>query len=158
MYATTSVQLMLLDLPSPIDLYYVAFPRDSTWVKIVVYVVYTLEALQTLMICRTAFHAFVYGFFSLDSLDVIGSLWFSIPVLGALGASIYKSCCPSRPVTLMTMLIAIVSFIVQSFYAYRIFCLGHMLGGKTQRIITIAITIVNYLHFCARCGICTDCL
>lgn len=49
------------------------------------YAVYAVEVAQTVLLCNSLFRSFVYGFFDENSLDQIGDLWFSIPVLGGLG-------------------------------------------------------------------------
>lgn len=62
-----------------------AFPNDVPRTKVLLYLVFTLETLQTLLSSKTGFDVFVYGFLNPVSLDHIGNLWFVVPVLGGLG-------------------------------------------------------------------------
>ncbi|KAF8162618.1 hypothetical protein B0H34DRAFT_692074 [Crassisporium funariophilum] len=78
-------------------MYYLAFPKDSLRSKILVYGVYLLEVLQTVLTTQVGFHAFAEGFGNLGSLDEIGLTWLAIPVISG-----------------------IVAFLAETFYAYRI--------------------------------------
>ncbi|KDR82274.1 hypothetical protein GALMADRAFT_240773 [Galerina marginata CBS 339.88] len=80
-----------------IFLYYLAFPNDPRSVKLLVVGVYLIEATQVGLLTQSAFHEFAEGFGNITLLDEIGTIWFSVPIMGG-----------------------IVGFIVQSFYAYRI--------------------------------------
>ncbi|PPQ84160.1 hypothetical protein CVT25_002026 [Psilocybe cyanescens] len=100
-------------------IYYLAFPKDSFRFKTLVYGVYALEVIQTIMLCRTLFSSFVYGFLNENILDQIGDLWFSIPILGGL-----------------------VSFLVQIFYAYRIILLGRLWENSGVNVIALTVAIL----------------
>ncbi|KAF7354105.1 hypothetical protein MVEN_01097900 [Mycena venus] len=78
-------------------LYYQAFPRDSGFTKSLVYTVYVIVLVQTVLMTCDAFTSFVYGFGDPSALTSLGFEWFSLPILSSL-----------------------VAFIGQSFYAYRI--------------------------------------
>ncbi|KAH0578509.1 hypothetical protein H2248_003650 [Termitomyces sp. 'cryptogamus'] len=77
--------------------YYIAFPDDRLYCKILVYGVYLLESLQTVIITHDAFASFGAGFGSFEALDNIQLTCLSIPILSG-----------------------IVGCVVQMYYAYRI--------------------------------------
>ncbi|KIM34606.1 hypothetical protein M413DRAFT_161393, partial [Hebeloma cylindrosporum] len=49
-------------LSNQVYLYSAAFPKDPLRTKVVVYLIYALEVTQTVLITRSTFVAFVYGF------------------------------------------------------------------------------------------------
>jgi len=102
-------------------LYYLAFPRDSLRSKAIVYSVYVLEMIQTILISRTLYKEFVFGFLDINSLDRIGDIWLAVPIAGG-----------------------IVTFIVQSFYVHRIMKLGTFLGRKKVLIIACITVIISF--------------
>lgn len=53
--------------------------------KLLVYGVYLLEMTQTVEISRSMFHLFVNQFLDKNALDDISDLWFSVPIIGAIG-------------------------------------------------------------------------
>ncbi|THV03796.1 hypothetical protein K435DRAFT_561720, partial [Dendrothele bispora CBS 962.96] len=72
-----------------IYLYYLAFPNDRLLPKAVVYFVYILEAVQTILLTRDAFRVFGYGFGSTASLDEMAWIWFSVPIMsGIIGTTV----------------------------------------------------------------------
>ncbi|KAK7052973.1 hypothetical protein VNI00_004293 [Paramarasmius palmivorus] len=84
------------------DLYYTAFPRDKKAFQALVYGVYIIETIQTIMVTQDAFRNFAYGFGSVDSLNQVGTIWFDVCVIDGL-----------------------VAFLVQSYFSYRIYLLSH---------------------------------
>ncbi|KAJ7912728.1 hypothetical protein B0H13DRAFT_1712901 [Mycena leptocephala] len=91
-------------------LYYQAFPSDRWFTKGLVYTVYSIQVVQIVMTTIDAFKIFGYGFDDVSALTKVNLSWFSVPVI-----------------------IGLVSFIVQSFYAYRIYVLSR------SRIISVLI-------------------
>ncbi|KIK68972.1 hypothetical protein GYMLUDRAFT_628936 [Collybiopsis luxurians FD-317 M1] len=88
LFGTLSVQTYL---------YYLAFPVDRPQIKAVVYGIYLLEVVQTLLVTHDAFAIFGYGYGDLESLSNIHFNWFTVAVMSG-----------------------VVAFIGQAFYAYRI--------------------------------------
>ncbi|KAJ7467551.1 hypothetical protein FB451DRAFT_1258836 [Mycena latifolia] len=82
-------------------LYYQAFPNDRPFTKCLVYGVYVIELVDMILVTRDAFEAFGYGFGDVSALTKINLGWLDIPIMSGL-----------------------VSFIAQSFYAYRIYVLS----------------------------------
>ncbi|KAF9073481.1 hypothetical protein BDP27DRAFT_1416970 [Rhodocollybia butyracea] len=78
-------------------LYYLAFPHDRRTIKYVVYGVFIIEVIQTILVTHDAFAIFGYGFSEFKSLTDMHMDWFTVPVMSGL-----------------------VAFIGQAFYAYRI--------------------------------------
>ena len=68
--------------------YYIAFPKDRWICKCLVYGVYTLEALQTVIITHDAFASFGLGFGSFEALDNIQLTCLSIPIISGIGMSV----------------------------------------------------------------------
>jgi len=84
-------------LSMQVYMYYLAFPNDSGRIRLLVGGVYLFETAQIFILTQSAFRAFAEGFGNLLILDQIGTIWFSVPIMGG-----------------------IVAFAVQSFYAYRV--------------------------------------
>jgi len=78
-------------------LYHLGLSNDPLYRKSLVYGVYAAELVQTILYSKMGYKQFASGFGNIEALDEIGLLWFAAPVLTA-----------------------IVSFVVQIFYAYRI--------------------------------------
>ncbi|TFK32062.1 hypothetical protein BDQ12DRAFT_728985 [Crucibulum laeve] len=68
--------------------YYLAFPRDRFLSKALVYGVYVLETLQTILIGHDAFVSFAANFGDVDELTGVHFGWLTIPILSGL-----VSCC-----------------------------------------------------------------
>ncbi|KAK0226623.1 hypothetical protein IW262DRAFT_1492017 [Armillaria fumosa] len=92
LFGTLSVQLYL---------YYLAFPNDRKFTKCLVYGVYIIEFVQTMIFTHDAFATFGYGFGDIEALTGMYFNWFTVPIMSAVSA-----------------------FIGQAFYAYRIFILS----------------------------------
>ncbi|KAJ7769166.1 hypothetical protein DFH07DRAFT_807078 [Mycena maculata] len=78
-------------------LYYQAFPNDRLVTKSLVYTVYILELVQIILNVRDGILTFGYGFADIAALTKVYFVWFA------------------------PMATALVAFIAQSFYAYRIY-------------------------------------
>ncbi|KAK0451653.1 hypothetical protein EV421DRAFT_1976493 [Armillaria borealis] len=105
LFGTLSVQLYL---------YYLAFPDDRRFTKYLVYGVYAIEFVQTMLIAHDAFAMYGYGFGDIDALTKLNYNWLYVPIMSA-----------------------IVACVGQVFYAYRIFILSK------SRIIPILIICVS---------------
>ncbi|PBL04245.1 hypothetical protein ARMGADRAFT_1070722 [Armillaria gallica] len=92
LFGTLSVQLYL---------YYLAFPKDRKFTKYLVYGVYIIEFVQTMLFTHDAFAVFGYGFGDIEALTRVHFNWLTVPIMSA-----------------------VVAFIGQVFYAYRIFILS----------------------------------
>lgn len=55
--------------------------------KAIVASTYTLEILQVVMSIRDGFRNFGTGWGNMEELDSVGTLWFSVPVLGSISES-----------------------------------------------------------------------
>ncbi|KAK0241167.1 hypothetical protein EDD85DRAFT_1020027 [Armillaria nabsnona] len=105
LFGTLSVQLYL---------YYLAFPKDRNFTKYLVYGLYVVEFVQTILVTHDAFAVFGYGFGDLEALIDVHFGWLVSPIMGAAAA-----------------------FVGQCFYAYRIFILSR------SRIVPIFIICVS---------------
>ncbi|KAK0486415.1 hypothetical protein IW261DRAFT_1559816 [Armillaria novae-zelandiae] len=111
LFGTLSVQLYL---------YYLAFPNDRKITKYIVYGIYIIEFVLTILITHDAFKIFGYGFGDSDALTDGDFNYLVIPIMGGIAASV-----------------------VQAFYAYRIFILSR------SRIIPAFIICVSLTSFVA---------
>ncbi|KDR67926.1 hypothetical protein GALMADRAFT_105210 [Galerina marginata CBS 339.88] len=92
LYGALSVQVYL---------YYIAFPKDRIHSKLLVYGLFVIETLQSMLIGRDMFLTFAIGFANVSELTNVNHSWFTMPILGGFVASV-----------------------VQFFYAYRIMVLA----------------------------------
>ncbi|KAJ7327852.1 hypothetical protein DFH08DRAFT_816026 [Mycena albidolilacea] len=98
-------------------LYYGAFPQDPGFTKFLVYTVYTIVLVQTVLMTHRAFTSFVYGFGDPSALTSLGFEWFSLPILSGL-----------------------VAFIGQAFYAYRICTLSK---SWKMPVFIVTVSLIN---------------
>ncbi|PBK82335.1 hypothetical protein ARMGADRAFT_734995 [Armillaria gallica] len=105
---TLSVQLYL---------YYLAFPNDRRFIKYLVYGIYGIEFVQTMLVSHDVFVAFGYGFSDMDALTANNLSWFTVPIMSA-----------------------VVAGVGQVFYAYRIFILSK---SRIIPIFIICISLIN---------------
>ncbi|KAK0485578.1 hypothetical protein EDD18DRAFT_1260641 [Armillaria luteobubalina] len=111
LFGALSVQLYL---------YYLAFPKDRKFTKCLVYGIYLVEFVQTMIFTHDAFATFGYGFSDLKALTGMYSNWLTIPILSSVSACVG-----------------------QAFYAYRIFILSK------SRIVPVFIICVSITSFAA---------
>ncbi|KAK0501124.1 hypothetical protein EDD18DRAFT_1147267 [Armillaria luteobubalina] len=105
LFGSLSIQLYL---------YYLAFPKDRRFVKCLVYGVYIVDLVQTILVARDAFVVFGYGFGNLEALTGMHLNWLILPII-----------------------IAFITVVAQVFYAYRIFILSR------SRIVPVFIICVS---------------
>ncbi|KAK0194324.1 hypothetical protein F5146DRAFT_1035258 [Armillaria mellea] len=119
LFGTLSVQLYL---------YYLAFPNDKRFTKCLVYGIYIIESVQTMLIAHDVFATFGYGFGDMDALTRVNLYSLTVPILGAVAACVG-----------------------QGFYAYRIFVLSK---SKIIPIFIICISLANSVAsmFTGICG------
>ncbi|KAJ7088151.1 hypothetical protein C8R44DRAFT_819563 [Mycena epipterygia] len=70
-----------------LDLYFLAFPNDHRFSKILVASIFLVEILQTLGDSRNTIRSFGSGWGNSEVLDEVGWAWFSVPILGSTIAS-----------------------------------------------------------------------
>ncbi|KJA26319.1 hypothetical protein HYPSUDRAFT_181098 [Hypholoma sublateritium FD-334 SS-4] len=88
-------------LCNQIYLYWKYVPNKQTFMKIMVYSIFVLDALQTFLVTENTFHVFGEHFGDIDVSNEVGVTWFAVPIMSGLVASM-----------------------VQSVYAYRIYMLS----------------------------------
>ncbi|KAJ4480351.1 hypothetical protein C8R41DRAFT_922500 [Lentinula lateritia] len=104
-------------LTTQVYIYYLNFPKDLKWHKVLVYIVYLLDWAQTCSATYDAFHWFVYGWGSIDALYDLYSTFLNVPILSS-----------------------VIAAIVQAFFAWRIWRLTQ------SRIISILIVLLALLQ------------
>ncbi|EJD00216.1 uncharacterized protein FOMMEDRAFT_22670 [Fomitiporia mediterranea MF3/22] len=88
-------------LTMQVYVYYLAFPNDKLWFKCVVYGLYIMDTLQSILVAHDAFNGYAKGFGDLTALGSIQMEWLATPILTGLA-----------------------SFTVQLCYTYRIYVLS----------------------------------
>ena len=112
-HSCSQYQLLILDL------YFMSFPGDKTFIKAVVYTTYTIEILQTAMATREAFRILGTGWGNPEVLLTVGWLGVIIPILVSICSSfVWRIWYQFTDRTLR-----IVTWISQTFYAWRIWVL-----------------------------------
>ncbi|KAJ7604443.1 hypothetical protein DFH06DRAFT_314711 [Mycena polygramma] len=115
LFGTLSIQLYL---------YYQAFPNDRLFNKCLVYTIYAIEFVQTMLMTDAAFSSFAYGFGDVSALDDVHFEWLTVPVMSG-----------------------IVAFIGQSFYAYRLYKLSK---SRWLPLLIVVISLTSTVGaFCA---------
>ncbi|KAK0430064.1 hypothetical protein EV421DRAFT_353723 [Armillaria borealis] len=92
LFGTLSVQLYL---------YYLAFPNDRKFTKCLVYGIYIVEFVQTMLVTHDVFAIFGYGYGDLEALTDMHFDWLTVPIVSA-----------------------VIACVGQVFYAYRIYILS----------------------------------
>ncbi|KIM42385.1 hypothetical protein M413DRAFT_70622, partial [Hebeloma cylindrosporum] len=64
--------------------YYLSFPRDPVYMKLLVYSSLALEISQTFMVTHDTFRIFATGYGDFSRLDNIHLLWLTLPILGGV--------------------------------------------------------------------------
>ena len=67
------------------DLYYLGLSNDPLYRKTLVYGVYAVELVQTILYSKKGYQEFATGFGNVLALEEVGLLWFATPVLTAIG-------------------------------------------------------------------------
>ncbi|KAJ8091684.1 hypothetical protein PM082_020919 [Marasmius tenuissimus] len=101
-------------------MYYSAFPNDALKFQALVYGVYLVETVQTILVTHDAFQTFAFGYGNIFSLNSVQLIWFHACVLPGL-----------------------VAFTVQIYFAYRIFLLSR------SKIVSIIIAVTALMEFIA---------
>jgi len=83
-------------------IYFSVFPKDRTWLKLLVIAIVVLEVVETFAGLRDMIKIFGTGYGSMDALDNVGWAWFSVPVMGS-----------------------IIACMCQTFFGWRIYIIGH---------------------------------
>ncbi|KAK0224828.1 hypothetical protein EDD85DRAFT_959064 [Armillaria nabsnona] len=79
LFGTLSVQLYL---------YYLAFLNDRRFTKHLVYGVYVVESVQTMLVAHNVFAMFGYGFGDIDTLTRMYFTWLTVPIMSAVAACV----------------------------------------------------------------------
>jgi hypothetical protein len=70
-----------------LDLYYEAFPKDRQAYKWLIYGIYILEFVQTMLVTHDAFAMFGYGFGDVQAVTDIHFNWLTVPIMSGIGKS-----------------------------------------------------------------------
>ena len=68
------------------DLFHIAFPKDSWIPKTIVYVIYVLETLQTILVTHDGYKYYAEGFGNVDALNRTQLEWIAVPTISGIGA------------------------------------------------------------------------
>ncbi len=72
---------------SVLDLYYLAFPNDKKFVKYLVYGIYIVKLVQTILTSHNSFATFGYRFGDLYALTDVHFYWLIVPIMSTISAS-----------------------------------------------------------------------
>ncbi len=89
MQLCASFRVVLIQIVSnsfSLDLYYLAFPNDRRSLKHLVYGIYVIEFVQTMLVAHDTFAMYGYGFGDIDALTRMNFLWITVPIMSAVGA------------------------------------------------------------------------
>ncbi|KAK0468772.1 hypothetical protein IW261DRAFT_1677177 [Armillaria novae-zelandiae] len=75
LFGTLSVQLYL---------YYLAFPKDRNFIKFLVYGIYIIEFVETMLFTHDAFAVFGYGFGDIKALMGLHFYWVAVPIMSGV--------------------------------------------------------------------------
>ncbi|KAK0444993.1 uncharacterized protein EV420DRAFT_1768101 [Desarmillaria tabescens] len=114
-------------LCNQVYIYYISFPKDRLVSKIVVYVLWLTETVQTIINIADTFKVFCYDFGNLSELDDVHLSWFSVPILSGF-----------------------VGCVSQLFYAWRMYKFS-----KKARWMSVTLSMIAFIQFAAAiaCGI-----
>lgn len=101
-------------------MYWISFPNDRWFTKIMVYMILCLDIAQTFLVTADSFSAFALHFGNIIDSNKVNSTWFSVPAMSGWSGF---SDLMSLLVNVLTTTSAVASM-VQSVYAYRIFKLS----------------------------------
>jgi len=104
-------------LSCQVYVYYLAFPKDGRWTKLLVGGIYLLETVQTIIITHDAFNAYAKGYGNLNALGSAQLEWLAVPIFSG-----------------------IVSCTVQMYYGYRLQLLS---GSKLLGLVIAAIALTQ---------------
>lgn len=102
--------------------YYLAFPNDARFIKLLVTFVYLVEAAQTFIVTSDCFNIYARHFGTLEALNLVQTEWLAAPTITAIGG-----CSAIDPLYIQyhaAQHTYTVSCVVQIFYAYRIWILS----------------------------------
>ncbi|KAK0477638.1 hypothetical protein IW261DRAFT_1633289, partial [Armillaria novae-zelandiae] len=108
-------------------IYYISFPKDNLASKMVVYLLWLTETIQTTAAIYYTFDTFCYEFGNLAALDEVDMTWFIIPIMSGF-----------------------VGCLAQLFYAWRMYKFS-----KKARWLCITLSMIAFIQFSAAicCGI-----
>lgn len=72
-------------LPFKLDIYYLAFPKDRTYTKLLVYTVYVLEVVQAVLVAHDLFATFATDFGNVARLTAVRLSWLIMPIVSGIG-------------------------------------------------------------------------
>ncbi|CAA7260939.1 unnamed protein product [Cyclocybe aegerita] len=107
-------------------IFYCAFPCEALYLKLLVYGVYVLETVQTALFVEHAFRMYVVSFGIIEGSNIVGTSWFSVPILTSVG-----TCA------------------IQFFYAHRVY----ILSRRKALIVVILVLALIQLSFGIATGV-----
>ena len=106
-----------------------------------VYGIYAIELVQTILLTVAAFRQFGTGFGNIEALNSTRLLWFAVPILSSIGVLMLSSLAFFFFLAAFVFLQAnnTVQFVVQTFYAYRIKILV-----RSTNLVPMVVVLVKY--------------
>lgn len=70
-------------------MYYLSFPNDPVRNKVLVYTIFALEVLQTIIVTISAYHVFASGYGNFTVYNAVELAWLDVPVISGIGERFY---------------------------------------------------------------------
>ncbi|KIM49811.1 hypothetical protein M413DRAFT_21948 [Hebeloma cylindrosporum] len=107
----------VLSVQESTDMYSLAFPKDRVYMRCLVYGVYFLQLVQSVLVIKTGYWIFVTSFGDVAVFDRIDMLWLSVPVISSISTCL-----------------------IQGFYAHRISILAQ---SKKMPGVIVALSFIQ---------------
>lgn len=75
------------------DWYYIAFPNDRWLPKTLVYSVYILDTVQTILVTNDVFTAYARHFGDIDQVNAVKLEWLAVPVFTSISGFYFSLSC-----------------------------------------------------------------
>ncbi|KAF9562875.1 hypothetical protein CPC08DRAFT_706387 [Agrocybe pediades] len=115
-------------LSTQVYVYFLSFPNDRTSIRLLVFGIYIVEAVQSLLFMQYLFRTFATGFGNLLVFNQVDTLWLSAPILTG-----------------------IVAFVAQAFYAYKLRVIAQ------SKILPSVILLLAFVQLCGGLVLAVQC-
>lgn len=82
---TYARQWLIISHNDCLDVYYLAFPKDRTVIKSLVYGVYVIQTVQTILVTHDAFNGYAKGYGRATVLNSAQLEWLAVPIFSGIG-------------------------------------------------------------------------
>jgi hypothetical protein len=124
------------------DYYQLFFPKDTKWLKLLIYGLFLWDVAQTFIFTQSWFDPLAAKWGDKDALNKIGTSWFSVPFMSAVCECMMTYC---GSLTFAYRKCNVASMVVQCFYAWRVWRLSHskILAGLITAVRASSLSVVT---------------